>query len=81
MLVVGDRHATAAKTHAVALDALPAIRLARDVTDGGQVQALVQYAAGGCGARRVPSNNAGAARHAASRRMTEDRPFNSRIRS
>jgi 3-oxoacyl-[acyl-carrier protein] reductase len=71
-VVLGDRDGAAAELTAKAIGADVAAGFGCDVTDGSQVQALLQFATGTFGGLDVMVNNAGITRDATMRKMSED---------
>ncbi len=71
-VVLGDRDRAAAELTAKSIGADVARGYGCDVTDGDQVQALLQFAVQSFGGVDVMVNNAGITRDATMRKMTED---------
>jgi 3-oxoacyl-[acyl-carrier protein] reductase len=71
-VVLGDRDGAAAELTAKSLDAGAALGFGCDVTDGEQIQALLQFAVDRFGGVDVMVNNAGITRDATMRKMTEE---------
>jgi 3-oxoacyl-[acyl-carrier protein] reductase len=71
-VVLGDRDGAAAERTAKAIGPEVALGFGCDVTDGDQVQALLQFAVDRFGGVDAMVNNAGITRDATMRKMTED---------
>lgn len=71
-VVIGDRDADAARATADSIDPDRALGIGCDVTDGAQVEALLERATGEFGSVDVMVNNAGITRDAVLWKMSED---------